>query len=224
MQHRLPGSYLTVMRIITRPTGLANKTLPSGEKKLDKILPGVANVKMLRAHSSSARVLRADGTPVGGGNGHVWIKVADAADAERTRTAIIARALELDMSWLKPRYSKKTGAISGQGFATIVDASVWTIGRLVFAGRPTCSPDLTIADQQFELIDGENEALDTSLAVVSALRTFQASAKKGTPLRLSRDKTDYSVVIKNLQMDTEIELEDGSTTPVAMFLAIHRTA
>ena len=102
------------------------------------------NVKMLRAHSSSARVLNADGTPVGGGNGHVWIKVADATDAERTRAAIVARALDTDLSWTKPRMSKTTGQECGRGIATIIDASVWTVGRLIFVGRPTCTGGLTI--------------------------------------------------------------------------------
>ncbi len=201
------------------PDWARKQTFDEWRQSLDKILPGVARVVMLRAHSSSARVLRADGTAAGGGNGHTWIKVADAADAERTRTAIIARALELGMSWLKPRISKRTGEICGQGFATIVDASVWTTGRLVFAGRPTCSSDMTITDQQFELIDGEKEVLDTSLAVVSALKTYRASAKKGTPLRLSRDATGYHTVIQNLQLETEIELEDGSTTTIAALMS-----
>ncbi len=201
------------------PHWARKQTFDTWRQNLDKILPGVANVKMLRAHSSSARVLKADGTPVGGGNGHTWIKVADPEDVARTRSAIMARSLEFDMSWLKPRISKQTGAICGQGFATIVDSSVWTMGRLVFAGRPTCSSDLTITAQQFEFISGGLDVIDTSLAVVSVLKTFQASAKTGAPIRLSRASTGYSSVMANLQMDTEIELEDGSTTTIAALMS-----
>jgi hypothetical protein len=181
---------------------------------LDKILPGVGKVKMLRAHSSSARVLRTDGSAVGGGNGHVWLKVADAADAERTRTAILARAIEFDMAWTKPRLSKATGLECGRGWATIADQSVWTIGRLVFVGRPTCSEGLAVAPQRFERIDGENDVLDTSKAVVSVVRTYRASARHGVPLRLSRSGSGYSTVMHNLSLDTEIELEDGSIKTV----------
>jgi len=54
---------------------------------LDKILPGLAKVKMLRAKSASARVIRSDGSSDAGGNGHVWIRVKDAADADRTIVA-----------------------------------------------------------------------------------------------------------------------------------------
>lgn len=183
-------------------------------QNLDKILPGIATVKMLRAHSSSARVLRDDGTPVGGGNGHVWIKIKDAADAERTRTAIIARAYEHDLAWTKPRFSKSTGLECGRGTATIVDASVWNTGRLVFGGRPTYSAGLTIIPQQFELIDGENEVLDTSCAVISPLKTFRESTRHGAPLRISRQRAGFTLLTYNLRLDTELELEDGTVTTV----------
>ncbi len=196
------------------PEWAAKQSFEEWRATLDKILPGVAKVKMLRAHSSSARVLTADGSAVGGGNGHVWLTVADAADAERTRAAILARAIEFDMAWTKPRMSKATGLECGRGWATIVDQSVWTTGRLVFVGRPTCSGGLTVATQQFEHIDGDNDVLDTSQAVVSVLRTYRASVRHGVPLRLSRIGSGYSSVMHNLSMDTEIELEDGSVTTV----------
>ena len=181
---------------------------------LDKILPGVAAVEMLRAQSSSARVLRADGTAVGGGNGHVWIKITDPGDAERTRSAILARAIELDLAWTKPRLSNRSGLECGRGWATIVDWSVWTTGRLVFVGQPTCLAGLTITEQQFEHIKGDSDALDTSKAVVSVLKTFRASSRLGVALRLSRNGTGFSSVMHDLRLDTEIEVEDGNVKTV----------
>jgi hypothetical protein len=191
------------------PESAAKQSFADWRSSLDRILPGVSNVKMLRGLSSSARVQRADGVAVGGGNGHVWVKVADAEDAERTRTAILSRAIEFDMAWTKPRISKATGLECGRGWATIVDQSVWTLGRLVFVGRPTCSVGLTVATQQFEYFDGDNDVLDTSQAVISILRTYRASVRHGVPLRLARDGSGYSSVMHNLSLDTEIELEDG---------------
>jgi hypothetical protein len=187
---------------------------------LEKILPGVASVSMLRAHSSSARVLRPDATAVGGGNGHVWIKISDASDAERTRPAIIARALENDLAWSKPRFSKKTGLECGRGLATIIDPSVLTIGRLVFVGRPTCSGGLIIAPQQFENIAGKDDALDTSVATFSPLTVIHASTRHGVKMRMTPKKTGagkvygYASVVEDLTLDTEIELPDGSVTIV----------
>lgn len=184
---------------------------------LDKIFPGIAKVTMLRAHSSSARVLDVDGTPVGKGNGHVWIKIANPTDAARSRNAIIARALENNLSWTKPRFAKATGLECGRGLTTIIDPSVWTQGRLVFGGRPTCSGGLTIVAQQFELIKGENDELDTSMAVISAIKTYRASKALGSTLRISNNGTGCTV-IHNLTLGTEIELEDDSLTTVGALL------
>ena len=187
---------------------------------LDKILPGAMNVKMLRAHSSSARVLNADGAPVGGGNGHVWIKVADATDAERTRAAIMARALEHKLVWTKPRMSKTTGQECARGIATIIDASVWTVGRLIFVGRPTCTGGLTITPQQFDTINGVADVLDTSKAVINEFKAVRASVKHGVRVQISQTKTatgkvsGYTFAEANLTLDTELELEDGSLTTV----------
>jgi hypothetical protein len=214
--HATPSTWQLLDRDEDEFTPQWASKLPFDEWRLtlDRILPGLSKVKMLRAHSSSARVLTGDGSAVGGGNGHVWIKVADAGDAERTRTALMARAIEHDLAWTKPRIAKKTGLECGRGWTTIVDSSVWTIGRLVFAGRPRCSAGLTVTAQKFEHIDGENVVLDTSLAVVSVLKTFRASARKGVPLRLSRNGTGYHSTMHNLSLDTDIELEDSSIKTV----------
>ena len=207
------------------PTWAKAQSFEQWRISLDKILPGVMNVKMLRAHSSSARVLNADGAPVGGGNGHVWIKIADATDAERTRAAIIARALENDLAWTKPRMSKTTGQECGRGIATIIDASVWTVGRLIFVGRPTCTGDLSITPQQFDIINGVTEVLDTSQAVINEFKTVRASVKHGVRVQINQTKsatgtvTGYTIAEANLTLDTELELEDGSLTTVRAALA-----
>ncbi|MCX7143730.1 MAG: hypothetical protein NT123_22335 [Proteobacteria bacterium] len=52
------------------------------------------------------------------------------------RTTIKARALDRELAWTKPRISRETGEIVGRDIATILDWSVFTRGRLVFAGKP----------------------------------------------------------------------------------------
>jgi hypothetical protein len=220
--HAMPSTWQLLDRDEDKftPEWAVNQSFDEWRKSLEKILPGVASVSMLRAHSSSARVLRPDATAVGGGNGHVWIKISDASDAERTRPAIIARALENDLAWSKPRFSKKTGLECGRGLATIIDPSVLTIGRLVFVGRPTCSGGLIIAPQQFENIAGKDDALDTSVATFSPLTVIHASTRHGVKMRMTPKKTGagkvygYASVVEDLTLDTEIELPDGSVTIV----------
>lgn len=214
--HATPSTWQLLDRDVDRftPQMYAEQSFNEWRQQLDIIIPGLAKVKMLRAHSSSARVVRADGSAAGGGNGHVWIKIVDAADAERTRAAIMARAFEYDLAWPKPRMSKSTGLECGKGFATIVDPTVWTLGRLVFVGRPTCCAELTIKPQVFDLIEGDDDRLDTAKAVVNGLKTFRASHRQGAPLRLERQGTGYRAAMKNLRLDTEIELADGSVKSV----------
>ena len=176
--------------------------------KMDSVLPGLANTRMLRAHSSSARVLDSKGKSVGGGNGHTWIKIVDANDADRCRTAIIARSLVLDLTWLKPKFSKKTGGHIASAHTTIVDQSVWSMGRLLFVGKPTATEPLTVAPQEFTHIDGTSDDLDTSRAVIGALETYKASKKLGAVVRITNSPSGFVLVSDSLRMDTEIELED----------------
>lgn len=182
--------------------------------KMDTVLPGLANTRMLRAHSSSARVLDSKGKPVGGGNGHTWIKILDAKDADRCRTAIIARALALELTWLKPKFSKKTGVHTASAHTTIVDQSVWSMGRLLFVGKPTATEPLSVAPQGFTLIDGASDSLDTSKAVIGALETYRASKKLGAAVRITNSSSGFVLVSDNLRMDTEIELVDGHVISV----------
>lgn len=186
----------------------------SWRSKLELILPGISKVKMLRAHSSSARVLRIDGSPVGGGNGHVWVKVENAEDVERTRTAIMAGAIERGISWAKPKYSKATGEVVAHSDATIIDHSVLTLGRLVFSGMPVCVGNLIVIPQKFEIIAGELDELDTSLATFSPIKVFRITAKKGAPVRIKRSAKGFNVIEENLSLDTALELEDGTLTTV----------
>ncbi len=121
---------------------------------LEQLLPGVSRATLVRTGSVSARVLR-DGVPVGKGNAHHWVQVADAQDAERTRLAFIARAVVCGLVWLKPRRSRKTGEVVGHVHATIVDASTWTPGRFVFCGKPAVSQGLEVAAPVIEVVNAQ---------------------------------------------------------------------
>ena len=193
-------------------------------RNVDQIFPGFAQLSKLGVGSNSTRVQLPDGTPVGVGNAHWWFKVVSAADIERARTAIRARSLEFDLAWKKPSISKTTGEECGSGFATIIDASVWTLGRLVFEGSPSVTGNLRIVPQKFERIVGTLDALDTTLATINAFETVRASMKQGVKLHLTPTLsatgqiTSYRTTVANLTLETELELEDGSWTTVQALL------
>ncbi len=117
------------------PAHFAAMTYEEWLRQVDKLIPGVLSCTRVRAHSSSARV-SINGHPSGGGNGHTWVQITNAADAYKLRGLVDARALALDMTWSKPRKCRKTGEVIGQGVATILDSSVFSVGRLTFVGKP----------------------------------------------------------------------------------------
>jgi len=136
-EHTAPSSWQILDRDVDEhtPKYYAELDYDGWLAEVEKLLPGLRQCARLRAHSSSARVY-INGKPVGGGNGHTWIQVANPADIKRLRSAIKARALDLGMAWAKPRRSKTTGDVVGRDVVSIIDWSVFTTGRLVFAGKP----------------------------------------------------------------------------------------
>lgn len=136
-EHTSPSSWLLLDRDVDEytPKHYTELSYDDWLIEVNRLLPGVLGCARLRAHSSSARVSY-QGTPVGDGNGHTWIQVEKPDDINRMRSAVKARALAMGMAWSKPRYSRDTSEVIGHGFATIIDLSVFTTGRLVFAGKP----------------------------------------------------------------------------------------
>ncbi len=137
IEHQAPSSWLLLDRDVDEhtPNKYANLNYDGWLTEVNKLLPGILQCARLRAHSSSARV-SVNGKPVGGGNGHTWIQVANPDDIKRIRSAVKARALDLGMAWTKPRHSKSTGEVVGNDVVSIIDWSVFTTGRLVFVGKP----------------------------------------------------------------------------------------
>ncbi|MBE7422834.1 MAG: hypothetical protein HS110_10475 [Zoogloeaceae bacterium] len=140
-EHTAPSSWLLLDRDVDEhtPKHYASLDYEAWLAEVNKLLPGIADCARLHARSSSSRV-SVGGAPVGGGNGHTWVQLVDAGDAERLRRVVKARAIALGMSWTKPRISRDTGEEVGRDVATIIDWSVFTHGRLIFAGRPVVQP------------------------------------------------------------------------------------
>jgi hypothetical protein len=210
------------------PPALAAADFDEWLALVDRLLPGVTDVTRVVVPSGSARVVR-EGQSVGGGNGHVWLQVADPSDVDRTRAALICRAIALGLAWTKPQRSRKTGEIVGRGWATVVDPSVWTVGRLVFDGAPTAGAGLTVAPPDVRVIkvgeglpgwlvgDAPNRAsarLDTSAAVIDEQATQVASEAAGQPLRIVGKGDRLEMLSEDLRLDTELELDGGELVTV----------
>lgn len=191
------------------PAHYATLTMREWLSALAAIIPGVDKTACVETPSTSSRVLR-DGQPVGGGNGHLWVYVRDPADIERARAALIVRAAQADMTWLKPRYSRKDkDAVVGHGLTTLIDPSVWTVGRLVFDGRPTTDEGLTVEALSAVVHSGEHAELDTSAMVLPNPKDVrQIMRKAGIEMDIKLDGAGLRITANNLTLATEIETED----------------
>ncbi|MGA9665829.1 MAG: AAA family ATPase, partial [Gallionella sp.] len=177
---------------------------------VEKLLPGVEKAPMVITGSSSSRVLK-DGTPFGQGNGHVWVQIADAQDAERLRVALMVRAAELGMTWIKFNKHGKSGRLT-----TIIDPSVFIRGRLVFCGKPTAIDGMEVIAQTVDVGEG-TVPLDTSTIVLpepDKVRELTRKAGAEMSVRRGGDGT-LAVDAYDLTLGTVIELEDGTFLPVA---------
>jgi hypothetical protein len=195
------------------PQAMADAGFDDWLTMVDRILPGVYGTPRVVVPSSSARVVR-EGQPVGSGNGHVWVQVSDPADVERTRVTIIARAIALGLAWLKPRRSKTTCAVVGRGWATIIDPSVWTVGRLVFDGAPTAGEGLTVEPPDVRVTEGARARLDTCAATIDVQATEAASAAAGQPLWIVGKGDRLEMLSEDLRLDTLLELEGEEVATV----------
>lgn len=211
-----PSSWQLLDRDVDAQTPAEFATLSDVEwlSALAKILPGIDQVTTVSTRSTSSRVMR-DGEAVGGGNGHVWIKLDNPDDAERVRAAIIFRAAQSGLTWLKARFSRtEPGKVVGQSLTTIIDPSVWTPGRLVFIGKPVVGDGLTVAPLTPVIHQREHDSLDTAAVVLpDAGKVREITRKAGGEMSVSTGHSGLRISANDLTLDTELETEnDGVLT------------
>lgn len=197
------------------PKQFAEMSIEQWVSAIEKILPGVGAVSRCHVASTSSRVHR-DGVAVGNGNGHMWVKIRDPDDVERLRTVILIYAAKAEMTWLKPRLSRlEPGKVVGHSLTTIIDPSVFTPGRLVFVGKPVVSGGLTVSPLSATVHMASNEFLDSSTIVLPSQAAIREITRKaGIEMDVQRDLNNLRITAHDLTLDTELDLEDGSTITV----------
>ena len=197
------------------PTQFSTLTTPEWLTALAAIIPGIDKVTYVETPSTSSRVMRG-GDPIGGGNGHVWVYVNDPSGVECTRAALIPRAAQADMTWLKPRFSRKDpGEIVGKSLTTIIDPSVWTPGRLIFVGQPTVGEGLAVMPLSAVVHQGECATLDISAIVLPDAKTIRdVTRKAGVEMTIVAGSSGLTTRVGDLQLATEIESKDHGVLTV----------
>jgi hypothetical protein len=203
------------------PEKYARMSFPEWIAGADKLIPGFSDISYVLTTSVSGRVLQ-DGQPVGSGNGHLWFKAANPDDIERLRAAILVRALQHDLTWPKPRYSKSSpSTVVGNGVATILDPSVYSVARLVFEGKPTVFGGLTVAPQSIIVHKDVQDTLDTQAATLPDSETVRKLTKaNGLEMSISRNNTGLTITAYNLTLDTEIDTRIFGVITVRAYISM----
>jgi putative DNA primase/helicase len=186
-------------------------------EQVDKLLPGVVGVGRVRAHSTSSRVLL-NGRPVGGGNGHTWIRLSNPQDVERIRQLLPIQAMAAGVSWLKPRFSRKTGEVVGHSPTTIIDPSVWSKARVIFVGKPVVDgAGLTVSDQCIEHVPGlTGEVLATdALQLPLPERVREITKAAGAEMHVRSTGGSLAMDAYDLTLAMEIEIKGRGLMTVA---------
>ena len=186
---------------------------------LSQILPGFLDVSYCSVGSTSSRVLK-DGKPIGMGNGHVWFKVKEPQDIERFRAAVIVAAANSEMTWLKPRYSRsEPDKVVGQSINTIIDPSVFTVGRLIFIGKPTVSEGLAIEDLSVSVYSGVKDCFDSSEVILpDSARVREITRKAGVEMNVKNSSHGLRITAQDLTLATEIETKHNDILTVRQML------
>ena len=173
------------------------------------IIPGIDQVSYVENPSTSSRVLR-EGKPVAAGNSHIWIYIDDPKDIERARVALMVRAAEYGLTWLKPRFSRvNADEIVGQSLTTILDSSVWTPGRLVFDGLPSTGEGFQVLPSAISFHQGEYQTLDSStIALPDSKRICEITRKAGVEMNVRITSKGIRATSNDLTLDTELETKD----------------
>ena len=182
---------------------------------IDLMLPGAASAPRVHLPSSSARVLRPDGSSVGTGNGHTFIQL-DAAPPGALGVIAEAQALRNGLAW--PWVS----ASGAQSVRTLCDLSVWTPGRLVFDGAPTADAPLRVAPPAITVTHGQAERLPVAvldLLAPSADEFRQLTGLAGAEKVLRGDGRG-GMDAYDLPMGAHVETEDYGYITVADAVAL----
>jgi hypothetical protein len=176
---------------------------------LEPHIPGIRSAPRITSPSASARVLR-ESIPLGDGHGHIWVQTKPVTSDELKRAShkVRGRLIVANECWTAP---DKNGRPQVR---LPIDLSGWSLGRMVYAGKPEVEvgSGLTVETPTLEVFEGQPVDLRAGLEPDrEALILAQRALRPGSTVSLSEGNR-LSVDIYDLSTDTEIELEDGSLT------------
>lgn len=184
-----------------------------------RMLSSGFDVTHLRVGSTSSRVYK-NGEACSTSNGHVWFKVKNPEDVERFRVAIIVAAAQAEMTWLKPKFSRlEKGKVVGQSLTTIIDPSVFTLGRLIFVGKPVVNEGLVVEPVSVSVRSGASGVFDSATVVLPDTAKVQAITRQaGVEMKVTKSSKGLVISSHDLTLATEIETDYDDILSVRQIL------
>jgi hypothetical protein len=189
---------------------------------LEAILPGVSRALRIEYRGSSARVVNGSGAQEPGPT-HALIQINDAAMLDLLRAHVHVQSVLRDLSFPSPRHSRADPSkVIGHVHLTLIDWSVWVLGRLIFNARPDVSQALgyRVLDADPQIVNPAGGPLDVSWVKPPSPEEARAYAlKTGRTLDLGTGTKGGLAVREDgqLKLDTEIEAS-GVVKPLGDWL------
>ncbi len=133
--------------------------------KMADVVPGIDTCERIELRGSSARVCAPGEQP--GDVTHAYIRITDPEMLAALKAHVQVQAVLRDLSFPSPRYHRATGDVARYAHLTLLDLSVWDIGRLTFCAKPTLSDEMiaagwTVADAGVRIVNEGAGPLDVS--------------------------------------------------------------
>ena len=204
------------------PAHFAELTLAERLTQLEPVVPGISRCRRIEYLGSSARVVNGSGMPAHAAT-HAIVAISDPAKLTLLRDHVRIESVRHGLSFLSPRLSQiEPDTVVGHAHLTLIDWSVWLLGRLIFNPKPDVgrAPGYRVLDAGVRTVNPDGGALDISWIKppdADALKQFRA--KTGLDIRLANDRGGGLAVHEKgtLKLSTAIESR-GIVKPLADWL------
>jgi Protein of unknown function (DUF3987) len=204
------------------PAQWARLSLAERLKLLEAILPGISTCFRIEYRGSSSRVVNGSGDENPGPT-HALIQISDPAMLDVLRMHTHVQSVLRDLSFKSPRYSRQEpGKIVGYVHLTLIDWSVWVLGRLIFNARPEVSkaPGYRVLGADPRIANSNGGVLDIGwITPPSADQARAYLLKTGRALIFDTGARGGFAVREDGQLRLDTEIESGAAVkPLADWL------
>jgi hypothetical protein len=204
------------------PEDWARLSLAERLIRLEPVVPGIAKCRRIEYLGSSARVVNGSGAAKPTST-HAIIAISDPTKLTLLRDYVRVQSIRQGLSFPSPRRSRTNeDQVIGASHLTLIDWSVWVLGRLIFNAQPNVggAPGYRVLDADIRIVNPDGGVLDIGwIKPPDEAALKHVRVKTGLDLRLYNDHGGGLAVHENgtLKLSTAIESR-GTVKPLAEWL------